>query len=267
MTSESNRNKNANHWQELADQLGISDEGQPTAAPAKVEASAPPPAPAERYLPAPRHDPRPEIPAEPPVERHVPEMRRHHQTLQAEPVSPPPAAEFEAADDTRPIQSEMTPDEIMGSDTEGPPSGEEGASPRTAGRRRRRRRSSGKNKTEQGAEAAAAGTPEMGEAAEVPPELPAAAPMAERPAPAPREENTGDSGNQRGRSRTKGGRRHRDEEPEVTEEPIQDEDDVHESGGAVGFEEESDDEELVNYSNWTVPAWKDLIGSLYRPER
>ena len=52
------------------------------------------------------------------------------------------------------------------------------------------------------------------------------------------------------------------------EEPSPEEDEVHESGGLVGFEEEGgDDEEVVNYSNWTVPSWKDLIGSLYRPER
>jgi hypothetical protein len=92
-------------------------------------------------------------------------------------------------------------------------------------------------------------------------------PVAEKAAPpAAREEPAGDAGGQRGRPRGRGQRR-RDEEPEAAAEPIHDEDEVHESGGAVGFEDESDDEEIVNYSNWSVPAWKDLIGSLYRPER
>ncbi len=111
MTSESNRNKNANRWQELADQLGLSEESQPTAALAKVEAPPPPPTPLERQVPAPCDEQRPEQ-AEPPVERYVPEMH-HHLETPTEPVSPP-TAEVETLDDTRPIQSEMTPDGAHG---------------------------------------------------------------------------------------------------------------------------------------------------------
>ncbi len=70
----------------------------------------------------------------------------------------------------------------------------------------------------------------------------------------------------RGRNRGRG-RRRREEEAEVAEVGTADEDEVQESGGTVGFEEEGDEEEVANYANWSVPSWRDLIASLYRPDR
>ena len=72
---------------------------------------------------------------------------------------------------------------------------------------------------------------------------------------------------ERGRSRGRNGQRRRDREREPVEESSSDEDEVHESGGPVGIDEDGEEEEVANYSNWTVPSWKDLIGSLYRPDR
>ncbi len=31
--------------------------------------------------------------------------------------------------------------------------------------------------------------------------------------------------------------------------------------------EDDDEDEIIDMSNWNIPAWQDLIGSLYRPER
>ena len=268
MNSESNRNRTADRWQELAEQLGLGDQAQDAPAPTQ----APVQAPFERQAPEVKHQ-SPREPVEPPVpeERHRPEPRRHQEEIRAESVpAPSPAGEFESLADMPPIPSESTPDTVLESESEGPLSEGEPASPRTAGRRRRRRRSGKNKKDAPEGEAVAQPVSETAPAAPAPVEAQAAAaaapPQAAR-TPPPREAPDDESNAPRGRSRSRGGRRRRDEEPEVVEEPSLDEDEVHESGGLVGFEEGSEDEDIVNYSNWTVPSWKDLIGSLYRPER
>jgi hypothetical protein len=274
VTSESNRNKNQNPWQELADQLGLSDEPQEASAPAKKEAPAP--APVERHVPETRQKVRYEEPDESfalapaLVEPEQPAARFHRQEVHEEPVATAQEVHSDTFDESGVVQSESAPDAVLGEDSEGQASGDESPSPRTAGRRRRRRRSSGKKKEPM------AGAPETPEAPETleepatagtPLEAQAAVTPIEQQAPTPRHESIGDAGNQRGRNRGRGGRRRRDEEPEVVEEPSLEVEEVHESGGLVGLEDESEDEEVVNYSDWSVPSWKDLIASLHRPER
>jgi hypothetical protein len=267
--SESNRNKNQNSWQELADQLGLPEEPQQGPA-ARQE----PPAaePAERAAPVTRQEARREeaddsfawTPA--PREREDAERGRPRQETREEPVFQPEDVQVEVFAETVVIQSESTADSASAQETESTLSEDENPSTRTAGRRRRRRRS-GKKK-EGTAEVPAAQEPgDQPQTGDSPPEMLTFTAPAEQPAQPAREESTNEPSRERGRNRGRGGRRRREEEPALTEEPAADEDEVQESGGAVGFEEDSDDEEVANYSNWSVPSWKDLIASLYRPER
>jgi hypothetical protein len=75
------------------------------------------------------------------------------------------------------------------------------------------------------------------------------------------------------RAEDRGARDHRRRPPEprrrdVDEDDVLDMDDVEpaELVEAV-HEEEDDDEEIDKLTDWNVPSWAELIGSLYRPER
>jgi ribonuclease E len=264
--SDSNRNKQANRWQELADDLGLPED--PHAAPA-----------ARQEEPAPYAEPEPpkQVPYDetddsfaltPALnEREEAEPRETRQEEHAETVFQPETIHVEAFEETVIIQSAESPDLIFAEETEAAPTEAEGPSQRTAGRRRRRRRSGGKNKKpangEQPADAPEA--PEQAASTDFTPESLTFSPPSEESGEPEREESREDRGS-RGRNRGRG-RRRREEEAEVAEETSADEDEVQESGGAVGLEEDDDDEEVPNYANWSVPSWRDLIASLYRPER
>ncbi|HWY86465.1 MAG TPA: hypothetical protein VNX28_07065, partial [Gemmataceae bacterium] len=71
----------------------------------------------------------------------------------------------------------------------------------------------------------------------------------------------------------RGGRDHRRGPPEPRRRDV-DEDDVLEMDDVelaepveAVHEEEDDDEEIDKLTDWNVPSWAELIGSLYRPER
>jgi hypothetical protein len=265
--SDSNRNKNVSRWDELAEQLGLPEE-QRTAPAAREEAPAPAPEPTP--TPATAHEDTEVSFALTPrsKQRDDDEPRFEPQDTSAEPLFEPASVQVEAFAETVIIQSESTADVIDSEDTEEAPADAQGASSRSAGRRRRRRRSSGKNKRGANGEAPAAGEDAAPSAEGTDTEaesLNFTAPP-EAPSEPAREESKEERGERRGRNRGRG-RRRREEEAEIAEPASEDEDEVQESGGAVGFEEDGDDEEVANYANWTVPSWKDLIASLYRPER
>jgi hypothetical protein len=263
VTNESNRNKNQNRWQELAEQLGMADSSpvQPAG-----KASEAPPAPEPRL--------------ERPVSETAPKKHLEspdpdafvsvvEESVSAE-FTKVPQTESEAdLDEPMSDQGEIESDE--GPAEEAPASGQEEGSPsgRTSGRRRRRRRSSKKKNPAMQAEGAVPGpegeaiTPEPAAAAAEAPAMAAEAASGSEAGRAPDQEAT----KERGRSRGRNGQRRREREREPVEESSSDEDEVHESGGAVGIDEDGEEEEVANYSNWTVPSWKDLIASLYRPDR
>jgi hypothetical protein len=134
--------------------------------------------------------------------------------------------------------------------------GEEAPAPR--GRSRRRRRGRGSKSApaaeaipaELGSEAAAAGT-----------EAPAAE-IAESIPSGTENEEKADRGPRRRRSR--GRNPEREEAPRVAVKANDNEPDDAEEGE---LEPVSRDEEVDDLSNWNVPTWAELIGSLYRPER
>ena len=269
--NESNKNKKPSRWAELAEDLGLmegSTESAKPAAPEPAKLATPEPAapPPPRRDPAPVHRPQPERqqPAPPVVVTQI--VEEVELTYESSDEGMDEGESIE----TPPMLSESSPDTVL--DEEGAAPGGEGAgSSRSSSRRRRRRRSSKKKKDAPGTETGEVSEAEAGEAS--PPveereaELEPAAASGETPEK-PHEEKTGER--ERGRGRSRGGRRRREPEPEpvtAAHHHHHEEDEVHESGGNVGLDEEEDDDEPVNYSNWTVPAWKDLIASLYRPER
>jgi hypothetical protein len=95
-----------------------------------------------------------------------------------------------------------------------------------------------------------------------------------------REEVTEPSGNETSEDdfmdRTEGGggpgrRRHPEESHRgnVDEEARHDEEhaELEETGAMEPTTDDADDEEIDRLTDWNVPSWNDLIGSLYRPER
>jgi hypothetical protein len=253
-----NKNKKPSRWQELAEDLGLIEASEPAKSSSVEPATATPP----RREEAAEHRPEPARPApEPPIVVTT-------VVEEVEVIFEPADEAGEAAEslEAPSLESESSPDTVLEDEGAGAPGGEGGGSSRSSSRRRRRRRSSKKKKDGTTPEAGEAAEPAEGQESpesqsEAELEPVAAAETAEKPA----EEKPNDR--ERGRGRGRGGRRRREPEPEVVDEAAHDEDEVHESGGNVGLDEDDSDEEPVNYSNWTVPAWKDLIASLYRPDR
>ncbi|CAN5351600.1 hypothetical protein BH10PLA2_BH10PLA2_34960 [soil metagenome] len=265
--NDANRNKKQSRWQELAEDLGIAESTPVSTPPAIAERKA---------APAPRIEAEEEPEAEEQQSRKPIESIVIVKTVVEETTfvfeSSEPVTEDSEPLETSPIQGESTPDQIFEDGAaEGPADEGEKGSSRSSSRRRRRRRSSKKKKEITGE---GVGEELLAQTAEDSPESDTAeecevevAAVASAPPPAKPE---GEEPPSRSRQRSRGGRRRR--EPELEPEVVQaathdDDDDVHESGGNVGLDEDHEDEEIVNYSNWTVPAWKDLIASLYRPER
>jgi hypothetical protein len=238
-------------WRELDELLGLA----PGVAPAPPAEKRPDPPPVPQAAEAPR-----------PIAEHQTRMEEEHPRIEQDlPSESAPGweAEFDEDGDTEIMEElpELATGDAEGTDAEGepeatPPPGEEGDQPRRGRRRRRRGRGRGRGDKDEGA-------PSGGE-----PPTPAAeggAPPA-RPGrdsqPDPRDRpNRGRRGNHqgeepRGRPRTPV---HVRQEPDpiesegFTDEPVR--------SRAPLAEDDTD------FSNWTVPAWQDLIASLYRPDR
>ncbi len=73
-----------------------------------------------------------------------------------------------------------------------------------------------------------------------------------------------DDRHERGRGR---GRPSREEEPASRDFPEEEIVEPEEVEYAEPVAEEDDDEEIDKLTDWSVPSWSELIGSLYRPER
>jgi hypothetical protein len=205
--SNADRPKQHNPWDELAEELGLSESPAP---PAHHDARTQPD---RRDEPATEQN---DIESEAPARGSEPD-RELMDEMQDEGEELPPPSAFE--------EGQEASDERGGQ-------GEEGKSTRSAGRRRRRRKAAGDKPNEA-----------KPDEADVQDEV--------RAAP----------------DRSRGRRR---PEVEDSEDAPADEpgDEPEEQGlAASAFEEEEGEEELMNYSNWTVPSWNDLIASLYRPER
>jgi hypothetical protein len=146
--------------------------------------------------------------------------------------------------------------EVGGGEPPAVEGGEEAPAPRGRSRRRRRGRGS---KSAPAAEAipAASGSEAPTEGIEAP-----AAEMTESIPPGTESEEESERRPRRRRSR--GRTPDREETPRVAVTANADEpDDVEEEE----LEPAGRDEEVDDLSNWNVPTWAELIGSLYRPER
>ncbi len=260
--NEPNKNKKPSRWAELAEDLGLIEGSAGPAKSASPEPAAPPPPRREETL---AHRPRPAPPAPEPSVVVTRVEEKVELTFEADDES----IDENESIETPPALSEASPDTVLEEGEEGAGAGEGGGTSRSSSRRRRRRRSSKKKKEGSGTEGAEATEPVEGQESsgaesesESEPQPVAETEGSEKP----KEEKTNER-ERGGRGRTRGGRRRREPEPEVVDEAAHEDDEVHESGGNVGLDEDDSDEEPVNYSNWTVPAWKDLIASLYRPDR
>jgi hypothetical protein len=246
------------HWRELAELLGLSDDAPPVA---KKEPSAPPAPPPETPAIKAYEEPR-SIPEH--VARIVEETPRPPiDDEQDAPTIPmlrdDPAtdweSEFEDEDDT-PLEE---PEEAVAEETEAaeeehagkPSAAAEEEKPRRGRRRRRRgRRRGGADKPD--------GEGHLSR--------PAAPPS--RPARNAEQE----SRDRRGR---RGGKRHDDEERQTPGPPRHDRQEPVEPVGVDDFQDEKSNAAPVNeahdadvdFSDWNVPSWQELISSLYRPDR
>ncbi len=225
--SDPDRSRQREHWQAIAEQLGLApDPSQPCAAPA--ESDLPPPMPEE----------------EPVAEVSAPAVER-------EPLAEP--APPRRGRRGRPDQAEKQP--VLRERPNSMPRAEAGTHESAAptgqseeeGTRRGRRRRSGRS---------AAPTENRPRASEASAEISDEAEAPDEPASHPKRRG-------RGRNRSKKAelekpRPARGENKEPAAEPVA-------PPGAEREDEELDD--VRSLSNWNVPSWNELIASLYRPER
>jgi len=225
-------------WRELADLLGLPPDENPQPAPM----SPPPPVPPiiqqeaiEWQRPVQDHF---AAPMEPVIEDLVFE--------EIEPSdSPLPMEEVGAIPNSEPRKMETEADESQ-------------ERPRRSRRRGRRGQKGGPQESEHNAEPASP----LEETSEVRDEPIAAGQIEEEP---------GKSVERKRDDRDRGGRG-RLRKPEEPQPPELEEEDALESEEDMERseplpEEEDDDEEIDKLTDWNVPSWNDLIGSLYRPER
>jgi hypothetical protein len=244
MTDDQDRTKQEQHWQELADLLGLppAPTPEPTAEPAQraEEASS-----AEPLRPSPQdapvaHEQRHELPSLQPearLEELAPQLESFAET-ELEPWETSPLSQAEELDE----------------DVDAPPPSS----------RRRRGRRTGRESRRPGAQDVAETVPNDEET--------------ETAQPSEQVEGAGEERSKRGR-RDRGRKRHkktpvleeraeetRFEEEEELEADARDlEEDLDEPA-----EPEREDEELEDVdtlSDWNVPSWTELIESLYRPDR
>ncbi|HBI45317.1 MAG TPA: hypothetical protein DDY78_21065 [Planctomycetales bacterium] len=133
-------------------------------------------------------------------------------------------------------------------------SGEESSSPRGRSRRRRRGRgskSAAADPVEPGSETPTGGTE---------------APVVEASESIPPDTESEEESDQRPRRRRSRGRApEREEAPRVA--AVKEDDEAPREVEEEEREPAGRDEEVDDLSNWNVPSWAELIGSLYRPER
>ncbi len=233
-------------WDDLFADLGLPTESAPAPRTPAAEA-APEPAAAEQE---------PMQTEEAPVPRG---RRRRSPCAEVEEEPGAEAAEQHAELPVESVETSIAAEEppLQEGEMESPPveAGEEAPAPKGRSRRRRRGR---------GSKSAIVETPP------VVPESDALtadveAPVTEAAKSAPEEvETEEEAGRRQRRRRGRGRNQDRDEAPRVAVNANADEPDDPEEEGLepVGREEEVDD-----LSNWNVPTWGELIGSLYRPER
>jgi len=224
------------HWSRLAEEFGLPPDSE--SAPA-LPARAPEPMPPPRALvdqPSAPIGREPRADGEPPARGR----RRRSSAQEPEPVRAEAAEEVpvaEADGNAAPVAEEGGPD------------GEK----RRPSRRRRGRRS-GKGATAGEVSERVEGAPV--EAEDASPDEKAG--PGDEPSD---EESDGD------RSRRKRGRGRGRKKPVVVEKSEPVEDAADEDLEQPEPQDEETDEEMTNFSNWSVPSWQELIASLYRPER
>jgi ribonuclease E len=225
------------HWQELAEQLGLN----PNEAPA-----APPPA--ERTEPGPV--PRPAVQTRPVLTQREPAPIEDDLTFSREPVIQREATETRV-ESLAPTSPPMTESEEPASEELPPePWAEPQLRPDTEGEDDRPRRGRGRGRGRRSDRGGEAREPRVEEPAGAVPG--GEAESSEEPPEGKRRRGRG-----RGRGRKNDGTRERPapgdeaEAPRAKKEPALAE----------------DEEENMDMSNWVVPSWNDLIASLYRPER
>jgi hypothetical protein len=229
-----NQEELQNHWQELAEQLGLEpDQPAGKSPPAQETRPAPRADPASRYQDRPREVSRRPADQAPDQARG---LHRHAPVAENTPV--------EAAASEAPLEEVVAP--VPGvapaADDE---EAEQGRGSEGRGRRRRRRRSksgrdSGPAETNESAEAVTEGT------------APKESPIEEEGHETPRGGRRG-----RGRRRPETGK-----PPSRREAVAREEESLPEDAPAA-----ADDDEVDDLSNWQAPSWQELIASLYRPDR
>jgi hypothetical protein len=268
-----------NRWRQLAELLGLPPDEPPPGG--REPASAPPVQHVPAAAPAPYVEPRraPQV-ALPPEPAELPEPTI--ETVVVEEFEEVMAEEGPLAA----AETSLEESEVEGPEEAGGAEGDEEKPRRGRRRRRRGRRRGGPDKAEgEGAEKSEAGkAPGSAEtrpdrAAEEPPSSrpirePSRPPVREpnrEPDRRPYREPNRDS---RDRQSPRGGHRGREENAPVharaeaedrweqEESPVEEVEDV-----VSGVPAQEDDEEVDILSNWDVPAWQDLIASLYRPDR
>jgi hypothetical protein len=251
MSDDQDRTKQEQHWQELADLLGLPPEPAPELA--APPAMAPKPTPVE---------PVEDRGAEPPAR----ELRlAHEETLE------PPASHPESGPEELPppgvfAETELEPWETSSLSQNEEPE-EEADVPRPSSRRRRGRRS--------GRGSRVAGVQELAESGPGDEEVETAQPSDKAETTSEAAEEDGSKRGRRGRGR----KRHKKTpvlEERAEETPLEDEEDLDaesvdlEADLDESAEPEREDEELDDVdtlSDWNVPSWTELIESLYRPDR
>jgi hypothetical protein len=224
---EKDRDRQRDHWRDLAAELGLPAETEPATA---AQRALPP---AEEQKPAAR-------PAEPQFTGYAEEP----EAVSLEPAEP--AEEFAPATEALPAAEE------------------EGG--RRGGRRRRGRRGSRRPPPqEMGREAVVEG--EAGAEAPSLDEMPAEegerAGVEEEAA----EEEEGARRRRRRRSRARPAREPESDLAGASAEEEEEESEAEAEEEGEAHDEEDSEEEPDNLADWSVPSWQELISSLYRPER
>jgi hypothetical protein len=252
------------HWRELAELLGLSDDAPPVA---KKEPSAPPAPPPETPAIKAYEEPRSipehaarivEVTPRPPIDD---EQDAHTIPMLREEPETDWESEFEDEDDT-PLEE---PEEAGVEETEAaeeehagePATAAEEEKPRRGRRRRRRgRRRGGADKPD--------GEGHLSR--------PAADESRAAPPPRPARSAEQESRDRRGR---RGGKRRDDEEPRPPSPPTHERQESPVPVEADEFQDEKPSaadaieahDTDADFSDWNVPSWQDLISSLYRPDR
>jgi hypothetical protein len=252
------RNDSKDRWRELADLLGLPPDAEqpeperpaprdPIPAPVAVQIEEPeqePPVPARKHYEE-RAEPRD-------VERREREEALHDDLPDMEIITIHGEGDIEPIAEYQPRPITQAPEPSAAHEAEAPAAEDE---PR---RKRRRRGRRGRRGGPENGEDMPLAAPE--ETAEADIEEPALPDALARPN---EEEDKNARPGRRRRGRKEEVRSHRDEEPEREEL----DDSAEEERDAEREAADDDDDSDTDFSDWNVPSWQELIGSLYRPDR